>query len=146
MTDKVVVITGGSRGIGRATALAAAARGFRVVVGYASNQKAADEVVGCLRYPPIGNVDDIQPARLLLEHLADQVISGADAGRPVRHRTGFGLGVSDQLFQICRWHSRMGGKNQRTADQAIDRPEVADGIGGIGRRQRNDDLRAAISQ
>ena len=45
MTDKVVVITGGSRGIGRATALAAAARGFRVVVGYISNQKAADEVV-----------------------------------------------------------------------------------------------------
>jgi len=39
------VITGGSRGIGRATAIAAAARGFRVVVGYASNQKAADEVV-----------------------------------------------------------------------------------------------------
>ncbi|MDE2061012.1 MAG: SDR family oxidoreductase [Bradyrhizobium sp.] len=46
MTDKVVIITGGSRGIGRAAALAAAARGFRVVVGYASNQKAADEVVG----------------------------------------------------------------------------------------------------
>jgi NAD(P)-dependent dehydrogenase (short-subunit alcohol dehydrogenase family) len=45
LTDKVVVITGGSRGIGRATALAAAARGFRVVVGYASNQAAADEVV-----------------------------------------------------------------------------------------------------
>ena len=38
LTDKVVVITGGSRGIGRATALAAAARGFRVVVGYASNR------------------------------------------------------------------------------------------------------------
>lgn len=45
MTDKVVVITGGSRGIGRATALAAAARGYRVVVGYASNKAAADEVV-----------------------------------------------------------------------------------------------------
>jgi NAD(P)-dependent dehydrogenase (short-subunit alcohol dehydrogenase family) len=45
LTDKVAIITGGSRGIGRATALAAAARGFRVVVGYASNQKAADEVV-----------------------------------------------------------------------------------------------------
>src|SRR3984957_18406277 len=45
LTDKVVVITGGSRGIGRATAIAAATRGFRVVVGYASNQKAADEVV-----------------------------------------------------------------------------------------------------
>src|SRR3569832_133413 len=45
VTDKVVVITGGSRGIGRATALAAAARGFRVVVGYVSNKTAADEVV-----------------------------------------------------------------------------------------------------
>jgi NAD(P)-dependent dehydrogenase (short-subunit alcohol dehydrogenase family) len=45
VTDKVVVITGGSRGIGRATAIAAAARGFRIVVGYASNEAAANEVV-----------------------------------------------------------------------------------------------------
>lgn len=45
MTDKVVIITGGSRGIGRATALAAAARGYRVCIGYASNKAAADEVV-----------------------------------------------------------------------------------------------------
>ena len=48
VTDKVVVITGGSRGIGRATALAAAARGFRVVVGYASNEAAANEVVSAI--------------------------------------------------------------------------------------------------
>ncbi|MBT1511497.1 SDR family oxidoreductase [Bradyrhizobium sp. SRL28] len=48
MTDKVVVITGGSRGIGRATALAAAARGYRVVVGYATNQGAANEVVSLI--------------------------------------------------------------------------------------------------
>ncbi|WP_298374092.1 SDR family oxidoreductase [uncultured Bradyrhizobium sp.] len=48
MTDKVVVITGGSRGIGRATALAAAARGYRVVVGYVSNQAAAIEVVAAI--------------------------------------------------------------------------------------------------
>ena len=45
MTDRVVVITGASRGIGRAAAIATAERGFRVVVGYASNQAAADEVV-----------------------------------------------------------------------------------------------------
>jgi len=42
------VITGGSRGIGRATALAAAARGFRVVIGYASNKAAADAVVATI--------------------------------------------------------------------------------------------------
>jgi NAD(P)-dependent dehydrogenase (short-subunit alcohol dehydrogenase family) len=48
VTDKVAIITGGSRGIGRATALAAAARGFRIVVGYASNKAAADEVVAAI--------------------------------------------------------------------------------------------------
>jgi NAD(P)-dependent dehydrogenase (short-subunit alcohol dehydrogenase family) len=42
------VITGGSRGIGRATALAAAARGFKIAVGYASNKSAADEVVAAI--------------------------------------------------------------------------------------------------
>jgi NAD(P)-dependent dehydrogenase (short-subunit alcohol dehydrogenase family) len=48
LTDRVAVITGGSRGIGRATALAAASRGFRVVVGYASNEAAAKEVVAAI--------------------------------------------------------------------------------------------------
>jgi len=48
VTDKVVIITGGSRGIGRAASLAAAARGYRVVVGYASNEAAAKEVVASI--------------------------------------------------------------------------------------------------
>jgi NAD(P)-dependent dehydrogenase (short-subunit alcohol dehydrogenase family) len=48
LTDKVAIITGGSRGIGRATAIAAAARGFKVVVGYATNKAAADEVVAAI--------------------------------------------------------------------------------------------------
>ena len=41
----VAVITGASRGIGRATALAAAARGYDVCVNYMRNRSAADEVV-----------------------------------------------------------------------------------------------------
>lgn len=44
-TDSVVIITGGSRGIGRAAALKIAASGFKVVVAYASNETAANEVV-----------------------------------------------------------------------------------------------------
>ena len=44
--ESVAIVTGGSRGIGRATSLAAAKRGYKVVVGYASNKAAADEVVG----------------------------------------------------------------------------------------------------
>jgi NAD(P)-dependent dehydrogenase (short-subunit alcohol dehydrogenase family) len=48
LTDKVVIITGGSRGIGRATAIAAASRGFRVCIGYASNGAAALDVVSSI--------------------------------------------------------------------------------------------------
>lgn len=48
LTDRVAIITGGGRGIGRATALAAAARGFRICIGYASNQAAANEVVAAI--------------------------------------------------------------------------------------------------
>jgi NAD(P)-dependent dehydrogenase (short-subunit alcohol dehydrogenase family) len=48
LADRVAVITGGSRGIGRAAALAAAKRGYQVVVGYASNKAAADEVVAAI--------------------------------------------------------------------------------------------------
>jgi NAD(P)-dependent dehydrogenase (short-subunit alcohol dehydrogenase family) len=43
---EVLLVTGGSRGIGAAVALLAAARGYAVAVNYASNAKAADEVVG----------------------------------------------------------------------------------------------------
>lgn len=43
--DRVAIITGASRGIGRSTALALAAEGANVVVNYASSSTAAEEVV-----------------------------------------------------------------------------------------------------
>ena len=46
--NSVAIVTGGSRGIGRAAAIAAAKRGYRVCIGYASNKAAADEVVGMI--------------------------------------------------------------------------------------------------
>lgn len=45
LKDKVAIVTGASRGIGRATAIALAAAGAHVVVNYARSRGAADEVV-----------------------------------------------------------------------------------------------------
>lgn len=47
--DQVMLVTGGSRGIGAATALLAASRGYAVAVNYTSNSSAADDVVGIIR-------------------------------------------------------------------------------------------------
>jgi len=49
LDPQVLLITGGSRGIGAATALLAAKRGFAVAVNYAANSLAADEVVRRIR-------------------------------------------------------------------------------------------------
>jgi 3-oxoacyl-[acyl-carrier protein] reductase len=49
LKDKVVLVTGGSRGIGRACALAFASQGATVVISYAGNEAAANETVGMLQ-------------------------------------------------------------------------------------------------
>ena len=45
---RVAVITGASRGIGAATALVLAERGFRVVVNYRASAQQAEEVVAAI--------------------------------------------------------------------------------------------------
>lgn len=45
LKDKVALVTGGSRGIGRAIALELGRRGAHVAVNYAGNEKKAEEVV-----------------------------------------------------------------------------------------------------
>ncbi len=49
MNAPVLLVTGGSRGIGAATALLAAQAGYAVAVNYQSNSLAADEVVRSIR-------------------------------------------------------------------------------------------------
>ena len=49
MDKKIVVITGGSRGIGAATARLAAAQGYAVCISYVRNRAAADEVVEAIK-------------------------------------------------------------------------------------------------
>ena len=47
--NKILIVTGGSRGIGAATAKLAAAQGYQVCVNYLINQQAADAVVADIR-------------------------------------------------------------------------------------------------
>jgi NAD(P)-dependent dehydrogenase (short-subunit alcohol dehydrogenase family) len=49
LPEGVLVVTGGSRGIGAATAMLAAARGYAVVVNYAGNVEAAEQVGHAIR-------------------------------------------------------------------------------------------------
>jgi NAD(P)-dependent dehydrogenase (short-subunit alcohol dehydrogenase family) len=48
MTKKVIVVTGGSRGIGAATARLAALQGYAVCISYVRNRAAADEVIASI--------------------------------------------------------------------------------------------------
>lgn len=49
LTGKVALVTGGSRGIGRAASLALAKRGAHVVINYVSNEGAAREVAASIQ-------------------------------------------------------------------------------------------------
>jgi len=46
--DKVILITGGSRGIGKATAIKAAKKGYAVCINYKSNKPAAEDLVNTI--------------------------------------------------------------------------------------------------
>ncbi|MBC8418118.1 MAG: 3-oxoacyl-ACP reductase FabG [Desulfobacterales bacterium] len=49
LKDKIALVTGSSRGVGRAVALGFAKEGAKVVINYTSNEKAANEVVDAIQ-------------------------------------------------------------------------------------------------
>jgi len=72
---KVAIVTGASRGIGRATALALATEGARVVVNYASSRESADKVVADIL--ALGSEAIALPADVSKADQVDGLVHGA---------------------------------------------------------------------
>jgi 3-oxoacyl-[acyl-carrier protein] reductase len=78
LTDKVAIVTGASRGIGRAIALALAEQGAQVVVNYASSSQAAEQVVaeitaaGGQAMAVVGDVSQADQVDALVKAAMDQ--------------------------------------------------------------------------
>ena len=77
MANGVVIVTGGSRGIGAATALLLAKRGYDVVVNYAGNAAAAETV--CSQIEAIGAKAIAVQADVSVEADIDRLFAAADA-------------------------------------------------------------------
>ena len=76
MSDKVLIITGASRGIGAATALLAAERGYGVIVNYAGNVVAAEAV--CAKIHAKGGEAVAVRGDVTLEADIDHIFNAAD--------------------------------------------------------------------
>ena len=83
LTNKTALVTGGSRGMGRATALALAAAGARVIVHYGRNADEAKSVVGQIR--AAGGRADAIAADLAAADRAHRLAAQPDR-RPAGHR------------------------------------------------------------
>lgn len=75
---RVAIITGGSRGIGRATALRLAEQGAHVVINYAQDKNAAEEVMhaaemfGVEAMPVEADISSVESAQRLVQETTDR--------------------------------------------------------------------------
>ncbi|UHD46200.1 SDR family oxidoreductase [Aureimonas altamirensis] len=81
MVERVMVVTGGSRGIGAAVALKAAAAGYAVLVNYAGNAAAAGSVVERIRQ--VGGTADSVRGDVGSEADVEAIFAAADAMGPL---------------------------------------------------------------
>jgi NAD(P)-dependent dehydrogenase (short-subunit alcohol dehydrogenase family) len=80
MPRPVLLIAGGSRGIGAATAKLAGARGYDVAVNYKSNAKAAGDVVDAMK--ATGGKAVAIPGDMVSEEVVESVFDRVDVPGP----------------------------------------------------------------
>lgn len=110
---KRALVTGGSRGIGRAVCLALAARGMRVAVNYAGNAAAAEEVVqACLQqgapdaFAVQADVSDAEQVRALVAAVSerwggvDVLVNNAGIAPPEQLLTDCTAALWDRVFAV----------------------------------------------
>jgi 3-oxoacyl-[acyl-carrier protein] reductase len=93
-TDKRVLVTGGTRGIGRAVASAFASRGARVALNYRSKQRAAEQAIASLPGGPHvllqGDIGRAEEAATVVDRAAEELggldIAVNNAGVGGHHR------------------------------------------------------------
>jgi len=84
MTRKVALITGGSKGLGRATALQLAEQGYDVVVNFSKDEAAATETVALVEQHGVrglalqANVGSKESVQAMFAAMRDQGIAGVD--------------------------------------------------------------------
>lgn len=130
LDGRVAIVTGGSRGIGRATALKLASDGAKVVVNYANSAAAAEEVVALIGHEnafairaDVGDVEDIGRLvdgtvqkfgriDILVACAGTMLLNELENITEAEYETTFALNVKGPLFlaQKAVPHMRSGGR------------------------------------
>jgi NAD(P)-dependent dehydrogenase (short-subunit alcohol dehydrogenase family) len=149
----IALVTGGSRGIGAATALLAAQRGFAVAVNYTANSLAADEVVRQIRaaggtaitvQADVGIESDIMNmfakvdaklgriTALVNNAGVVDVVSRVDAMSATRLKRMFDINVLGSFFCAREAVKRMSTKHGGAGGTIVNLSSVAARLGGPG--------------
>jgi len=135
MSRPVLLIAGGSRGIGAATAKLAGARGYDVAVNYKSNAKAAGDVVDAMK--ATGGKAVAIPGDMVSEEVVESVFDqAAKALGPITHFVhsagivGDASRLDDASTQTIREVRRMSTKHSGKGGSVVMVSSMAATLGG----------------
>jgi NAD(P)-dependent dehydrogenase (short-subunit alcohol dehydrogenase family) len=134
LRDKVIIVTGGSRGIGRACAIRCAEEGAKVTVNYTSNAVAANEVVNeiaSLGGKAIAVRADVS-TRAEVEYMVAQTTKELGAVTGLINNAGVAPFVDFLAMDEATWDRTMAvnAKGVFLVTQCVARAMVASGRGG----------------